>query len=632
MAEVLKVKNILETSGLQAAQRILARLIDKQYRRTLSSLWQRIPTKLNQQFWILLVGMAFVAVVETGAVGILALFATVLSGPEGIEIPGKIAAALSGVGVDVPSQWEHLLVLIGIATVVAVGLKNGLSALIAFKSARFAALVDSYMGEQVLHGILRMPYEWHCRHNSADLVKAVDWRIYLGSTVLESMNICSEILVISFVVVSLLLVNPVLYSVVLFVVGIMGYMVYLRVKPHLDVRANKSRHLMLSINMKTTQTIHGIREVKIFGKEQPFVAGYTSDANQLSDNQASLALWQRSPVWIMEFLGFLVLASVITSLVYVTPASRQTLTGTIALLAVAAFRLLPAASRIQSRLASVRLALPGAGYVLDYLDEFDHWLKNTPALEDARAGGVLSEKVPNMKKEVVLDNVFFRYNENTHHALSEVTLAISCGESIGVIGASGAGKSTLIDMLTALLIPAERGLYVDGISINHGNSGQWTRQIGYVSQSPFILDATLAENIAFGVESNTIDREWVLECCRMAHVHEFIVDLPEGIDTPIGERGARLSGGQRQRVAIARALYHRPSVIMLDEATSALDPKSECAIQQMIRELSRQVTIIIIAHRLATVKECSRIVWLDKGRIHRDGPADEVLEEYMQSE
>ena len=233
---------------------------------------------------------------------------------------------------------------------------------------------------------------------------------------------------------------------------------------------------------------------------------------------------------------------------------------------------------------------------------------------------------------IKFNNVSFCYDNNGRKVLHDLCFEIKKGETIGIIGTSGAGKSTLVDLLIGLLEPFKGTISIDDKVLTHEFLAQWLRITGYVSQSPYIYDGTLAENAAFGMDQADIDREQVRKCCTMASMDDFIQDLPDNIDSSIGERGIKLSGGQQQRVAIARALYNKPEVMIFDEATSSLDTKSEKAIQKTIYSFKGKQTLIIIAHRLTTIEDCDKVIWLEKGRIKMIGKPEKVLGFYNQVE
>jgi ABC-type bacteriocin/lantibiotic exporter with double-glycine peptidase domain len=226
--------------------------------------------------------------------------------------------------------------------------------------------------------------------------------------------------------------------------------------------------------------------------------------------------------------------------------------------------------------------------------------------------------------EVSLHELEFYYPNSKTPALRNITLRIPKGCMIGIIGTSGAGKSTLIGILTGLLECGEGQMTVDGFSVTGETSAAWRSNVAYVAQNPYLTDASIAENIAFSFWGMPLDRQKVLHCCRMAAIN-FIDNLPEGIDTPMGERGVRLSGGQLQRIAIARALYAEPKFLVFDEATSALDDFNETQIQNTINGLRGKQTLIIVAHRLTTVEQCDLVCWLENGELKQSGTPGEIL-------
>ena len=227
-------------------------------------------------------------------------------------------------------------------------------------------------------------------------------------------------------------------------------------------------------------------------------------------------------------------------------------------------------------------------------------------------------------REVAFNAVGYRYPGTEEVALSAVTFSIGKGDSIGIVGSSGAGKSTLIDLLLGLLEPTEGSILVDGRDIGENKRG-WRAIIGFVPQNFYILDDTVRRNVAFGVDDEEIDEARIAQALAVAHVQEFVAGLPDGLETMLGEGGSRLSGGQRQRIAIARALYKNPDILVFDEATSALDNETEADIAAALRSLAGVKTMIIIAHRLSTVRHCDRLIFLDKGRIKAVGRFDELM-------
>jgi len=371
--------------------------------------------------------------------------------------------------------------------------------------------------------------------------------------------------------------------------------------------------------MKLIHTgLNGIRDILICQQQENFIRQYTAAEQRFMQGQSVLPVFPPMPSWILEFVGITLLLGTVLLLRW-QDASLAHVSATLALLAAVAWRLLPIMNRVVQGLLQMQQQLPTVDPILQKLHEVE-------TLPQDRS----EERPCPLQQQICFEHVCFRYPgtaEGHADALHDINLHIPKGSMVGLIGPSGAGKSTLVSLLTGLYTPSSGNILVDGQKMDAGLRTGWMRGIGYVPQNPFLLNGSLAENIAFSQWGEEIDRDRVRECCRMAAM-DFLDDLENGIDTIIGERGVRLSGGQLQRVSIARALYNHPQVIIFDEATSALDTATEQAIQQTIESLRSHMTVIIIAHRLTTVEKCDWLYWVEKGHIQMYGNAEEVLSEY----
>jgi len=304
-----------------------------------------------------------------------------------------------------------------------------------------------------------------------------------------------------------------------------------------------------------------------------------------------------------------------------TDASSARIAGTMALVAAAGWRLLPCIGKTLNSFSFITTNM-------EYLYRVERCFADIREVSgQERRQPCVGESV-RLTKEMRLKGVTFCYHSSLKPALTNINLIIPRGGAVGIVGSSGSGKSTLMDILCGLYVIQQGSFEIDGRILSNEEIRNWqVAEVGYVSQTPYICDGTLAENIAFGLRREKIDQGKVLECCKMAAI-DFLDDLNHGINTRIGDNGVLLSGGQRQRVAIARALYHSPEVLVFDEATSSLDTKSELAIQQTIFRLKGNKTLVIVAHRLSTVEGCDVVYWIDKGQLKMSGAAAEVLAVY----
>jgi ATP-binding cassette subfamily C protein len=361
------------------------------------------------------------------------------------------------------------------------------------------------------------------------------------------------------------------------------------------------------------QSLGAVKEVKITGREAFFESrlraarrALAAVRQQRATASSALRLGVEA-VLIVSMLLIVVLLSVRTD------AGAETV-SVLALFAYAGFRAVPSANRIMLNVGYLREGRP---YARAVAADF-RALGEIPA----RAHG--PDPVVEFHESIVCERVGFAYQDSARAALHDVNLRIRRGESVGLVGPTGSGKSTLVDVLLGLLRPTSGRVMLDGEDL-HGHERAWQRLIGYVPQDPYLLDDTLRRNIAFGIPDTLIDEQRLARACTLAQLDDFVRQLPEALDTTVGEDGVRLSGGQRQRVAIARALYQDPAVLVFDEATAALDNQTEREVTRAIAAVQGQRTVIVIAHRLSTVEGCDRLIFLQEGRIAAVGRYDELM-------
>ena len=560
------------------------------------------PVAMRKRFHFLLVAMMLLAFFETAVVGLIAFYAASVSDPHSsVQMP--VIKSLQKISFIHPfiSSPKAMIASLSILVILALPLKNGFRGWVTYRIARYSASMEAIFGQRLLAGILGRNYAWHVQQNSADLIQTVNWRHHLGRNFVQPyLNVVCEASMLLVLLVGLLWVQPVVSLLFIVVQGGAGVLVYRALRRGLDRSATGCRQSEMAMNRHTTRAVQGVKDVKITGTSEYFVQGFEGEAQKFSKLFGSQQFWRESPLLSLETLGFILISGAILFMLFVLRYSPLETTGTTALLAVTAWRTLPAFNRVVSSLAGVRTSRP---YVVSMLDV----LHNMPSEQISSSGN----KAPiHFEHEIKFDQISFAYNSQML-ILDNFSLCLQKGQSLGIMGASGCGKSTLVDLLTGLLQPQKGCILVDDVPLSEENFWGWRQNIGYVPQFPYIFDGSLAENVAFGLGPGEIDEKRVLEACEMAAV-DFLPQLAEGIFTPIGERGVRLSGGQQQRVAIARALYLRPEVLILDEATSALDEETDLEIRDLIGKLSGEKTLVVVSHRKSTVENCDVIFSFDK--------------------
>ena len=581
-----------------------------------------LPAKRKSQLWIILCGMICMSIFETIVLGSIAFFASVISDTERVLQSDYILIVINFFDSHWLSDSSNLIICISIIVVFLVASKNGFQALVNYWSIRYSAIVEGIFAGKLLSGFLKMPYEWHLSQNSADLILvAANWRTYLGrSFFYAALQIISDSLMIMIMLTSLFILQPIVSVIVVFILGSSSLLLLTTIRRKLDHVAQNARNYEVSLIKQATKMIHGFKDVIISGKQELFNTKYRQTLFQISKIQGTQRVIAGFPTWLLESIGFFMISFSICYMMVFLDYSVARVSGTITLLAVTAWRVLPALSRILAQLTTIRNVTPYVETVLKYYKDVE---KN----ESIHQISIQNTNIDmDFQHEIQLQDVSFKYTDTKRFALNNISMTIKKGDVVGIIGASGAGKSTFVDIITGLLVPTQGKIFIDKTELKtYPQRMTWITKIGYVPQTPYIFDGTIAENIAYDYDTCNIDMDFVLKCCHMAAMDDFLDELPRGIDSYIGERGIRLSGGQRQRVSIARALYQKPELLIFDEATSALDSGNEKDIQKTIYRLRKKQTIIIVAHRLTTVKACDIIYNFEKATLKQWGRPEDML-------
>jgi ATP-binding cassette subfamily B protein len=556
--------------------------------------------------------MVLASFAEILSIGSVLPFLAVLTDPQRIFDFHLTQPLIKALGISTASQL--LLPLTAIFCITAI-LAAAIRLLLLRSSLFLAAATGSDIGYDMYRRTLFQPYSVHVSRNTSEIIDGISIKstAIANGVVMPLLYIFSSAIMTGLIVGILLILAP---ETTLIAFGIFG-LIYLAV-----IKLTRKQLLIDSKNIATESTqvikslqegLGGIRDVLIDGTQNTFCRIYQKSDFVLRRSYASSSFISVSPRFAVEALGMLMIAT-LAYLLAKQPNGVAQAVPILGALALAAQRLLPLMQQAYSSWSNLRQNQYSLKDTLEFLDQ--------PLPNELDISSAPIE----FAKDIALDNISFSYSADAESILKDLSLTIPKGSRIGFIGETGSGKSTLLDIIMGLLQPTSGALKIDGEKIDSSNLRSWQKHVAHVPQSIFLADGTIAENIAFGLPLDQIDEVRVRQAAEQAQIHDIIEKLPNGYQTMVGERGVRLSGGQRQRLGIARAIYKQADVIIFDEATSALDHDTEKAVMEAIDQLSNELTILIIAHRLSTLKNCSSIVRLDKGIISTVGSYNEIIE------
>jgi ATP-binding cassette subfamily B protein len=501
------------------------------------------------------------------------------------------------------------------------GLLSGLiRAFLLWIQTRLSYGVGSDLSIKLYACTLYKPYSAHVMQNSSTVIVGLSKVVTIVSgTVTPSLNILGSSLILMAVLLSLSLVDSRLVTFAVLGFGFTYWVIFFFTKKLLvrdgrimsDQQAKALKHL--------NESLGGIRDVIIDGSQPIFLDLYKKTELSLRRAQGNIQIVGGIPRYLVEPLGIVFIASLSFFMVN-DDLTSSSVVPTLALLALASQRMLPLLQQIYSGFTTIRGTQASLLDVLSLLDQKIPSRKFADISKDISFSG-----------RIELSKISFQYTPDRPSVLNDINLIINKGDRIGIIGSTGCGKTTLLDIIMGLLVPSGGVLSVDGVTIDHSNIRGWQDHLSHVPQAIFLSDATIAENIAFGVPLQDIDMEKVRAAALRSCIAQTIESWPEAYKTVIGERGVRLSGGQRQRIGIARALYKNSVLLILDEATSALDNESEESVMSEVNALDDQLTLIMVAHRLTTLMGCTKIVELERGTIKRIGSYEQIIGKYKET-
>ena len=573
--------------------------------------------------YLLLLMVLIMAILDTAGVASIAPFIAVISNPDVVVSNVFLSGFYDFVGFsrvdNKPIDIEDFMFFLGVVVFITMLISTLFKAWTIYTLERYAQQCNFSLGHQLVSGYLRQPYSWFLNRHSSDIGKAIlsEASAVISGALFPLMLIIAYGAVTLSIMILLFVVDPWLSMLVGSGLGGIYVITYLVLRRYLSdigedrVLANKERFKIVQEGFK------GIKDIKIYGLENTLLGRFKGPSLRYAKHTATEHIIGKMPRFLMEILAFGGMLLVILYLMKSYDEFSEVM-PILALYTLAAYKLMPSLQQVYSQITTLRFSISALNTLYDDLELLNQSNIEELPSEEVRPLGI--------NQHISLSGINFQYPGQEVLAIDGISLNIPVKTTVGFVGSTGSGKTTIVDIILGLLQPNSGRIMVDNILINSKNIRAWQKTIGYVPQQIHLSDDTIAANIAFGHDSNSIDYDAVESAAKIANLHEFIVDkLPNGYRTKVGEQGVRLSGGQRQRIGIARALYYNPEVLIFDEATSALDSVTERLVMEAVHKLGQKKTIIMIAHRLSTVRECDCIFVLENGKIEGQGTFNELV-------
>lgn len=563
----------------------------------------------------LLVLMGIGAFLEVAGIGAVPAFIATLAVPEKVRGLPYAEDVLGFLGITADSE---LVIWGAVGLILVFALRAAYLIFLSYAQIRMTERHRVRMADMLFKAYMQASYEFHLDRNTAELLRNVtsETRSIITGIINPILTLTLNGMMTICIVGFLIYVTPWSGLVAVGVVG-GGSWLFLRLVRHRMKRyGEKARTERKKSIQAVNQGLGGFMDARVLGVEKALVRDFRNSIAQHAEYDRFRQFIGKLSNPLLEFIAVAGLMLVVLSLVLVD-MELKSMVPMLGLFGAAIVRLRSSVSGITGRASQLGYNMASVDAVVDDLEELKQ-NADRQLLQVDRETASLS-----FVRSIQVEHVTYAYPGAAETALKDITLSIERGQSVGFVGATGSGKTTMINVLLGLLKPQEGTITVDGKSINRHLRG-WQDNVGYIPQSIYLLDDTIRHNVAFGMPDNEIDDEQVWRSVRAAQLDEHVMELTDGIDTFVGERGVRLSGGQRQRVGLARALYHNPDVLIMDEATSALDNETENHVMQALEALKGDRTIIMIAHRLSTVRDCDQLFFLKEGRVEAHGTYDEL--------
>ena len=549
---------------------------------------------------------------ETVGVSMLLPVVQAIMDPEQLmenELVGKVTKAL-----HIETSRQLIILMLG-ALIALYVVKNAYLLFQTYVQNTFVTRNRNRMISRVMREFLNRPYEEYLGADIPTVFRLTDSDIPNAfQLILVMIQMVTEIVVAGFLCIVLVVVSPVMSLFIFCIFLGMTLMITKVLKPRLNAIGHKNQQIQSRIAKWRIQSIYGLKDVKVLHREEFFVRNYYESGAIGADVARNYAVFNNLPRLLIETI-FMASMLLFIMLYMLRGGNITVLIPQLSAFAVAGIRVMPGTNRINTYLSEIAYSQPCLDYLYENLTANMKMDVNGSVTGLARGGGAQTQEVrTHLQDKIVLDHITYAYPNTEKNIFTDAHMEVKKGQSVGIMGPSGAGKSTVVDILLGLLRVQAGTITCDGANI-FDNYADWLSKIGYIPQSIYLIDESIRDNIAFGIDGDKIDDRRIWEVLEEAQLKEFVEELPEGLDTTIGDRGVRISGGQRQRLGIARALYHNPEILVFDEATSALDNDTEKAVMDAINNFHGRKTMVIIAHRLNTIAKCDVIYKVDGEKI-----------------
>ena len=584
--------------------------------KVIKQLFVLLTDKQLKQFYLLQVLVVIMAFTELLGIASIAPFMALVGDISILETNGIFAQLYKMSGLNNPMDF---LFYTGVIVLVMLTFSTVISMFTTWRLSIFGARIGTEIADRLYSYYMQQSWQFHASGSSAQLTKQVSTEAArISNDIIQPlMQMNSKLVLALFISISIVIYDPVIAILGLFIFSLAYFVLYRLVRQKLESNGQQLSEVSTRRFRLMNEGFGGIKDVLLLNRSHDFITRFHDSGKVYARARGTNIAISQVPRYFIELIAFGAMISLVLVLIKVHSGNLGEVLPILAVYALAAFKLLPALQQIYSSLSQIKGNTAAFEAVKDDLERsFDS--------QKTSSDTVVSTPI-NLKRSIKLRDIEFTYPGKDRPAVDGVNMGIPVNSVIGLVGSSGSGKSTLIDLLLGLLTPQQGGIYVDDVRITADNKRAWQDLLGFVPQSIFLSEGSIAENIAFGIPAKDISLKQVDKALNLANLTELVEQLPDGVNTRVGERGVQLSGGQRQRIGIARALYHKAEVLVFDEATSALDGITEKIVMDAIHEFSGQKTIVMIAHRLKTVEKCDLIYFMEHGKIIDHGTYQELV-------